>query len=350
MTDLKSLSCKELEHLVRERGLPAFRGRQLFKWLWQKGIHSFDEITEFSVALRAELSKDYRIYHLEQAKRLDSSDGTIKWAYKLKDGLIIEAVLIPEKDHTTLCVSTQAGCAMGCTFCLTGKMGFYRNLAPSEIAGQVLAAVQDLPPEQQPRNLVFMGMGEPLANFNNLITAIEILTCDLGLNFSQRRITVSTSGIAPKIVELGERTSVGLAVSLHATNNTQRDRLMPINRSYPIETLLEACRSFRLPPRRRITFEYLLLKGINDTREDAQRLARLLKAIPSKINLIPFNQSAGLPFREPDRNSVLDFQKILKDRNYTVIIRKSKGRDIKAACGQLFYQQQNSEDTALTGY
>jgi 23S rRNA (adenine2503-C2)-methyltransferase len=341
MTDLKSLSCKELQTLMQERGLPAFRGRQLFKWIWKKGIRSIEEITEFSRELRRELAGEYRLYELEQARRLASTDGTIKWAFSLSDGLVIETVLIPERDHTTLCVSTQAGCAMGCAFCLTGKMGFFRNLVPSEIAGQVLSAARDLPAALRPRNLVFMGMGEPLANFRNLVTAIEILTDDLGLNFSQRRITVSTSGIAPKIIELGEKTDVGLAISLHATTNAQRDRLMPVNRSYPMETLLDACRRFNLPPRRRITFEYLMLGGINDTMEDAKRLAGLLRGIPAKINIIAFNEGGGLPFREPDRETVLNFQKVLKDRNYTAIIRKSKGRDIEAACGQLFYQQQN---------
>ena len=351
MTDVRSLSCSELESLVEERGLPAFRGRQLFKWLWKNGIYSIEEITEFSRSLRRDLAGLLFIYNLEQIRRQSSRDGTVKWAYRLKDGLVIETVLIPERDHTTLCVSSQAGCAMGCTFCLTGKMGFFRNLAPSEIAGQVLAAIRDVPRQQRPRNLVFMGMGEPLANFENLLAAMEILKSDLGLNFSDRRITVSTCGIAPKIIELGQRSRTGLAISLHATTDEQRDRLMPVNRTYPISELLSACRQFKLPSRRRITFEYLLIRGINDSREDAYRLSQLLTDLPSKVNLIPFNECAELSFREPERESVLEFQTVLKRLNHTVIIRKSKGRDIDAACGQLSYHQPTGigQGTTVTG-
>ncbi len=339
MTDIKSLTRIELESLVQEISLPAFRGRQLFKWLWKRGIESIHEITEFSLALRRELSGAFEIYSLEQIRKEHSVDGTIKWGLRLNDGLVVESVLIPEKGHTTLCISTQAGCAMGCRFCLTGRMGFFRNLLPSEIAGQALHAIKDLPGEARPRNLVFMGMGEPLSNFENLLKAIEILTDDLGLNFSQRRITVSTCGIAPRVVELGQMTNVGLAISLHATTNPQRDRLMPINKVYPLEALLEACRRFRLSPRRRITFEYLLLRGINDSEGDANRLSGLLRGIPSKINLIPFNECRGLPYKEPSKGTVLRFQEVLKGLNHTVIIRKSKGRDISAACGQLFSKQ-----------
>ena len=339
MTDARSLSCSELEFLMKERGLPAFRGRQLFKWLWKNGIYSLEEVTEFSRTLRTDLAGDLFVYNLEQVRKQSSMDETVKWSFKLRDGLIIETVLIPEREHSTLCISSQAGCAMGCTFCLTGKMGFFRNLVPSEIAGQVLAAIRVVPEHRRPRNLVFMGMGEPLSNFENLLKAMEILKSDLGLNFSERRITVSTCGIVPRIVELGERTRAGLAISLHATTNEQRDRLMPINRTYPICALLSACRQFKLPSRRRITFEYLLIRGINDSREDAYRLSQLLKALPSKVNLIPFNECAELSFREPERQTVLEFQAILKRLNHTVIIRKSKGRDIDAACGQLSYHQ-----------
>ncbi|RUM93399.1 MAG: 23S rRNA (adenine(2503)-C(2))-methyltransferase RlmN [Thermodesulfatator sp.] len=351
MLDIRSLSCLELETYMRERGLPEFRGRQLFKWLWKNRITSVQEVTEFSKELREQLAQHLLIYNLEQVSRKISVDGTIKWAFRLRDSLIVETVLIPEKDHSTLCISSQAGCAMGCAFCLTGKMGFFRNLDPSEIAGQALAVLRDITVAKPPRNIVFMGMGEPLANFENLLKAIEILTSDLGLNFSQRRITVSTCGIVPNIIELGRRSSAGLAISLHATTNTQRDRLMPINKAYPIETLLNACRDFNLPARRRITFEYLLLKGINDAPEDARRLSALLRGIPSKINLIPFNECPEIPFSEPERDSVLRFQEILKELNNTVIIRKSKGRDISAACGQLFYDRHDKKISGkdLTG-
>ncbi len=343
MIDIKALSCNEIEAFMEKRGLPAFRGRQLFKWLWKHGIRSINEVTEFSLGLRQELACELDVYSLVCIKKEASIDSTIKWAFGLRDGLAIESVLIPEKDHTTLCLSTQAGCAMGCAFCLTGRMGLLRNLEASEIAGQALTVIKDVSQEMRPRNLVFMGMGEPLANFDNLLKAIEILTHDLGLNFSHRRITVSTCGIAPKIIELGQKSRVGLAISLHATTDRQREKLMPINKVYPIKEVLNACKRFRLPPRKRITFEYLLIRGINDSIDDAYRLSELLRGIPSKINLIPFNASSGLAFEEPSRESVLKFQDVLKGLNHTVIIRKSKGRDINAACGQLFYKQ--SDDT-----
>ncbi len=338
MIDIRSLTCDELEELMQDRGLQRFRGRQLFKWLWKNRIDSLEKITEFSVALRQELADAFHLYDLKQVRKLRSSDGTVKWAFGLPDGLIIETVLIPERSHSTLCVSTQVGCAMGCRFCLTGRMGFHRNLNPAEIACQALE-VRRQESAMHVRNIVFMGMGEPLANLENLLKAIDIMTHDLGMNFSSRRITVSTSGIAPRIIELGESASVGLAISLHATTNEQRDVLMPVNRTYPLETLMDACRQFRLPRRKRITFEYLLLRDINDSAADARRLSRLLKGIPSKINLIPFNEYPGLDYREPAEETVLHFQEILKSLDHTVIIRKSKGRDIAAACGQLFHSQ-----------
>ncbi|NPA95705.1 MAG: 23S rRNA (adenine(2503)-C(2))-methyltransferase RlmN [Thermodesulfobacteria bacterium] len=318
-------------------GEAAFRGRQLFKWLWTPGFASLDEVTDLPKTLRARLALEGYVYNLETVSVVASKlDDTCKWAFRLEDGSVIETVLIPGDSHATLCVSSQVGCAMGCRFCKTGSMGFVRNLSPSEIAGQVLSVIEQLGSEQRPRNLVFMGMGEPLANFENVVASIRILSSELGLNYSKRRITVSTSGIAPKIVELGNEIDVGLAISLHATTNSLRDRLMPINRRYPLEVLMDACRRFKLPRRRRITFEYIVLKGLNHSREDANRLARLLDGIPSKINLIPYNYVEGLEFQAPSEREVLDFQKLLIDKGFTAIIRKSRGRDIEAACGQLW--------------
>ncbi len=340
MIDICSKTRKELEEFFKERNEAAFRGRQLFKWLWQKGVNSFNEMTDLPKSFREELSHSCFIYSLKPFKKELSQDGTIKWALRLKDGLVIETVAIPEKDHFTICISSQVGCGMGCLFCKTGTMGLKRNLEPSEIACQALFVKKELSKSLPVRNIVFMGMGEPLANLENVLKAIEILTDDLGLSFSKRRITVSTSGIVPKIVELGKRADVGLAISLHATTDKIRNKLMPINKKYPINKLLSVCKNYNLPKRRRITFEYLLIKGINDSLDDAKRLSRLLAEIPSKINLIPFNPVDGLEFRAPDFENIMEFQEILKSKGYTTIIRKSKGRDISAACGQLCYEME----------
>lgn len=265
--------------------------------------------------------------------RRTSSDGTGKFLFGLDDGESIESVLIPDDDRLTLCISSQAGCAMGCRFCLTGRMGLKRNLRAHEIADQVISACRLIAPAKI-TNVVFMGMGEPLANFDHVAEALWRIT-EL-MRISPRRITVSTSGVAPKIPELGEKApAVNLAVSLNATTDTVRSRLMPVNKAYPLRVLLDACRAFPLPARRRITFEYVLLGGVNDTPEDAKRLAKLLKGIPSKVNLIPFNPYQEAEFGRPDDRRVLEFQDILVAAHITALIRKSKGRDILAACGQL---------------
>jgi len=339
LIDIRNMTRKGLEAWAEGQGLQPFRGRQIFKWLWLDRPAAFRDFTDISKGLRAQLEEQFFLYDLVAVSKQVSRDGTIKWAFRLSDGETVESVLIPEADHTTLCLSTQVGCRMGCRFCLTARMGFSRNLTASEIAGQALAAIRLLkegsPAIQRPRNIVFMGMGEPLDNLSNLIAAIEILTDELGLNFSLRRITVSTSGLVPEMIELGKALDIGLAVSLHATTNQVRDRLMPINRRFPIERLMKGCRDFPMSKRRRITFEYLMLKGINDSVDDARRLVRLLKGIPSKVNLIPFNPCPELPFEASDKEAIARFQEILKGANLTAIIRKSKGQDILAACGQL---------------
>lgn len=340
---------QELEALAVSLGFSAFRGRQLFRWLWRPGFVNMEQATDLARDTRRIFAEKGRIYNLELHKRQVSRDGTEKFGFRLSDGLTIEAVLIPEEDHYTLCLSTQAGCAMGCAFCHTARMGFKRNLLPSEIAGQVLAVQGLVAPHKWPRNLVFMGMGEPLANLAHLLTSLNILSDDLGLNFSSRRITVSTCGLVPEMLELGSKTTVGLAVSLHATTDEIRDRIMPVNRRYPLKTLLAACKSYPLPKRRRITFEYLLLADVNDSPTDARRLVRLLSNIPSKINLIPFNASVGIPFNAPALERVMEFQAILVNAGFTAIIRKSKGQDIAAACGQLYAKGgQDVSDTRLS--
>lgn len=347
--DYRSMTRHELELLAVSLGLSAFRGRQLFRWLWRPEFVDMEQATDLSRDTRRLFVKKGRIYSLELHTRQTSLDGTEKFGFRLSDGLTIETVLIPEEDHYTLCLSTQVGCAMGCAFCHTARMGFKRNLLPSEIAGQVLAVQGIVDANKWPRNLVFMGMGEPLANLKHLLTSLNILCDELGLNFSSRRITVSTCGLVPEMLEFGSKTAAGLAISLHATTNEVRDHLMPVNRRYSLTTLLSACKIYPLPKRRRITFEYLLLADVNDSPEDARRLVRLLSNIPSKINLIPFNASEGIPFNAPFLQRVLEFQAILVSAGFTAIIRKSKGQDIAAACGQLYTKGgQNVSDTCLS--
>ena len=342
MIDYRSLNRDDLQDWARDQGLPDFRGRQLFRWLWTSGLRDFSHMTDIPMTLREKVAEQGLLTSLQLVAEQHSSDGTCKLAWGLPDGLIVESVIIPERDHNTLCISSQVGCAMGCKFCHTAKMGLDRQLVPSEIAGQVLAAIEYIGHRGQLRNLVFMGMGEPLANYENLLKSLDILTDEMGLNFSLRRITVSTCGLVPEMMRLGKDTDVGLAVSLQAPDDMTRNRIMPINRVYPLPQLIEACREYRLSRRRRITFEYLLLAGVNDSAEQAKSLAELLKGIPAKINLIRFNECGDIPFRRPDSEHVLAFQDVLKQTGYTVTIRKSKGRDISAACGQLFTKLQQS--------
>jgi len=244
-------------------------------------------------------------------------------------------VLIPGKSHWTICISTQAGCAMGCEFCLTARQGFKRNLTPAEIVGQLIALKHETPEGAAINNIVMMGMGEPLANYNSTLKSIQILTCDFGLGMSNRRITVSTCGLAPQIVQLGRDICINLAVSLNAPDDETRNRLMPINKKYPLQTLLDACKQYPMPGRRLLTFEYILIEGVNSSLRDAEKLAALLKNQRCKLNLIVFNEYPGSPFKSPSLNDVEAFQQILLDRHFTTMLRKSKGSDILAACGQL---------------
>lgn len=314
-------------------GLPSYRAKQLLHWMYIKYAQSIEEITEFSKDLRERLSGIAYISRSLLIKRQVSIDGTEKFLFGLEDGEGIESVLIPEPDRLTLCISSQVGCAMGCMFCLTGKLGLRRNLKAYEIVDQVIAAGRIILPRRI-TNVVLMGMGEPLANFNEVVEALWRMTEIMKL--SKRRITLSTAGIAPKIIELGEKAPhVNLAVSLNATTDEIRDRIMPVNKRYPLKVLLDACRRFPLEPRRRVTFEYVMLDGINDSIDDAKRLIKLLRGIPCKVNLIPFNPFEGCLFRRPSDEVILTFQRVLLDGNVTALIRKSRGQDILAACGQL---------------
>ena len=321
---------------LEERHIESYRAAQVFKWIYLRQVDRFDLMTDIAKDIRTLLEDHFTIDRLQIENIETSKDGSRKYLFTLKDGKCIESVLIPERDHYTLCTSSQVGCAQGCRFCLTARGGLQRNLSKAEIVSQVRDVKNVLDDSKPLSNVVFMGMGEPLANYKNLVAAIEIITDSrFGLGFAGRRVTVSTAGLVPRLASLGRDTKVNLAVSLNAADNHTRDRLMPINRKYPIEKLLEACRLFPLTGGRRITFEYVLLKNVNDSNEDARRLAKLLRPIKSKINLIPFNSHEGCPFQRPDEDAIVRFQNILIDRNYTVIIRRSKGQDISAACGQL---------------
>jgi len=337
-TDIKELNRDELVSWLEERNVQPYRAGQILRWVYQRQVDTFEEMTDLGNVFRKELSGRFVINRLEIANVETSKDGSKKFLFKLGDGRYIESVLIPEKGHYTLCISSQAGCAQGCRFCLTAKSGFTRNLTKGEIVSQVrdITATLDENDSRHLTNIVFMGMGEPLANYHHVIGAIETL-CDreTGMGLSSRKITLSTAGIVPKLASLGRDTAVKLAVSLNAADNRTRDMLMPLNRKYPIERLIDACRGYPLKPGRKITFEYILLKGINDSQKDARRLADLLRPVRSKINLIPFNEHEGCDFRRPEESTILAFQKTLIKKNYVAVIRHSKGLDISAACGQL---------------
>lgn len=331
LADLKNFTLPELEQFLAGKGKERFRATQIFKWLYQKDARSFAEMTNLSKELRQELEATAFVSNLTPEAVEVGDDGTRKYLFTLADGEAVESVLIPDEGRNTLCISSQVGCAMACEFCLTGTFRLTRNLTTAEIVNQVCAVRRDA----DIRNIVFMGMGEPLHNLDNVVRAIQILIDGNGLQFSNRRVTVSTSGLVPEMIELGRRVTVNLAVSLNATTDELRNRIMPVNRRYPLAELLKACRAFPLPSRRKITIEYVMLGGMNDTLEDAKRLLRLISDIPNKVNLIPFNEHEGCDFKSPTRAAIDAFHKYLIDRHVTVITRDSRGGDISAACGQL---------------
>jgi len=373
------MSLEELAVLVERMGEKPFRARQLFRWIHHRGAASLEEMTDLPRAFRERLARETRLTTLAVDAVQRSSDGTRKYRLRTGDGKFIEAVYMPEEPgpeafdpeaddedepgrkrvRRTLCVSTQVGCAMGCGFCMTATMGLVRNLTPGEIADQVYRVNADLRDEagreeralpatgrsrmaeapidrQRPlTNLVYMGMGEPLHNYVNVKRSLDLLLHPDGANFSHRHVTVSTSGLVPNIQRLGEETRVKLAVSLNATTDEQRATLMPVDKKWNIAALIDACRKFPMKYGRRITFEYVLLKGVNDTDEDARRLADLLAGLPAKVNLIPYNENPGLGFGDPGAERVQAFRRILEGRGFAAMVRKNRGRDISAACGQL---------------
>ncbi|MBZ2172413.1 23S rRNA (adenine(2503)-C(2))-methyltransferase RlmN [Nitratidesulfovibrio sp. SRB-5] len=345
MIDILNLTYDELEAWMTDTlGEPRFRARQVWQWLWQKNARSFDAMTNVSKATRARLAEAARITWPEVRTVKTSSDGTVKFLLALADGALVETVLIPSesregKVRMTQCLSCQVGCAMGCTFCSTGSMGFERNMTMAEILGQVLVAREhlgdDRPDHPIVRNLVFMGMGEPLLNLNEVMRSLRTLNDEFGLCFSPRRITVSTCGIEKGLRELGESGLAFLAVSLHAPNQEVRARIMPRAARWTLDDLMAALESYPLKTRERITFEYLLLGGVNDSIDHARELVRLVSRTKAKLNLIVYNPAEGLPYEAPSQARILAFEQYLWSKNVTAIIRKSKGQDIKAACGQL---------------
>jgi 23S rRNA (adenine2503-C2)-methyltransferase len=334
--DLKNLDPSELHQFLEFFGKERYRSTQILRWLYQKGIHSFEEMTNLSKKFRQELSQVSFISTLQLLRLEQSRDGTQKFLFQLEDGRRIESVLIPDKKRLTLCLSTQVGCAFGCRFCLTGKMGWRRDLSVSEIVNQILCARETLEEKSSITNIVLMGMGEPLANYNNTLKAINLMHHPDAFNFSSRRITLSTVGLLPELERLTkEKILFRLAISLNATDEEARSQLMPINRRYPLRKILEVCRNFPLRSRARITFEYVMVEGINDSPQDAKRLIKILKGIPSKVNLIPLNEAPEIPFKRPSEEKIKGFQEILMEGGLTAIVRTSKGREISAACGQL---------------
>ncbi|MBS2024545.1 MAG: 23S rRNA (adenine(2503)-C(2))-methyltransferase RlmN [Deltaproteobacteria bacterium] len=402
--DVRSLSLEELTDVVARLGERGFRAKQLFRWIHHKGVGSFDAMTDLSKGFRQLLNEKAQLDTLTLDLVQQSSDGTRKYRFKTFDGRFIESVYMPDNPgeapfetaddldddeaedaangvaqsggaagpgdkgghfgdgwaptktrvRRTLCVSTQVGCAMGCRFCMTATMGLVRNLTPGEITDQVYRVNEDLRSlgiagmnEQRPlTNLVYMGMGEPLHNYANVKKSLELLLHEQGANFSHRHVTVSTSGLVPNILKLGEETQVKLAVSLNATTDEQREKLMPVDKKWDISALLEACRAFPMKYGRRITFEYVMLRDVNDSEADAERLCQLLQGLPSKVNLIPYNENPGLGFGDPGMERVNWFRRYLEGKGFTAMIRRNRGRDISAACGQLAVAGQKKEREA----
>jgi 23S rRNA (adenine2503-C2)-methyltransferase len=330
------------------RGFPAYRATQVLRALYRRRVPSFAAVHEISLPLRAALAAQFRPPALLPSRVARANDHTRKLLFQLDGRAAIETVLIPDPPRLTVCVSSQAGCGMACAFCATARLGLQRNLSANEIIGQVLAAQAQLEADERITNLVFMGMGEPLANYDALLQAIEALTADWGFGLSARRITVSTVGLVPMMNRLVRETDVQLAVSLGATTDEQREPLMPINRRYPLQTLMATCRALPIAQRRRITFEYVLLAGVNDSPADAVRLVSLLHGMRAKVNLIPFNPFPQAGFRGSPRPTILRFQRDLLRRGLHATIRESRGGDIQAACGQLALAGDGCDVGALT--
>ncbi len=363
---LIGLNPDELKEVLSIHNLPGFRSKQIWHWLYHRGVRDFESMANLPKDLRATLTEKYSIERPKLITEQKSEDGTIKWLLGMSDGQQVEAVFIPEAKRGTLCVSSQVGCTLTCKFCHTGTQPLVRNLGANEILQQIMFArdaLDEWPAKDKKdegrdlTNIVMMGMGEPLYNYENVAKALKICMDEEGLGISKRRITLSTSGVVPQIVQCGEELNVNLAISLHAASNELRSSIMPINNKYPLEELLAACRDYPgLSENRRITFEYVMLKDVNDSDEQAHSLANLLRAIPCKINLIPFNSWPGSGYECSSGNRIDSFARILEEAGYDAPVRRARGADILAACGQLKSESQRvrvtspvkSDDTGKT--
>lgn len=339
-TNLLNYTAEELKALFGELGEPQFRSRQVYQWLWQKRCHDFSQMTNLSKSLRERLVECADIVWPEIEKTAVSTDGTVKFLLRLEDGELVETVLIPEEGYITQCLSSQVGCTMGCTFCSTGQMGFTRNMTMAEILGQVLVAQEYVAANggdaETLRNFVFMGMGDPLLNVDEVVRSLTVMTDENAMGFSRRRITVSSVGIKKGLEVLGDCGLSRLAISLHAPTQELRAMLMPkAAKSLPLDELMAVLDNYPLKPRERVTYEYILLRGVNDTPQHARQLVKLLGGRKAKVNLIAYNASPGAPYEAPLPEDVLSFEKILWSKDITATLRKSKGQDIAAACGQL---------------
>jgi 23S rRNA (adenine2503-C2)-methyltransferase len=340
------MELKELEAFVQGLGHKKFHARQLYQWIWKRGVTDFAQMTNLSLELRRALEDTATVSLPEVVKRDVSEDGTQKFVLRFSDGRQIESVFIPDTPKQTFCVSTQVGCAMGCAFCLTGKMGLVRHLTAAEIAGQVRLLARSLGLLEHAFNIVLMGMGEPLHNYDATMKALRMLNEKEGLDMHPKRVTLSTVGIVPMMDKLaGEPLMPNLAVSLHAATEEQRAAIVPPSKKYTMRDVIDACKRFPLAKRRRIMFEYVMLAGVNDSPEDARRLVKVLSGVKAKVNLLPLNAAAGIPYDRPSDERVNAFAKILVDRGLMVSVRKSRGRDIRAACGQLIVEGQGSRKT-----
>jgi 23S rRNA (adenine2503-C2)-methyltransferase len=336
LVDIAELDLRELESALRALNAEPFHARQLYRWIYRRGVTDFEQMSDLSKELRRQLNGAFTVRTPSVVADDLSTDGTRKLELELADGCRVESVFIPDTPAMTFCISTQVGCAMGCGFCLTGRMGLVRNLTAGEIAGQVSVLAAATGMRERTFNIVLMGMGEPLHNYDNTMKALRMLHAEPGFAISPRRVTLSTVGIVPALERLQrEPLMPNLAISLHATTDAQRSALVPPNRKYPLAEILSVCRAFPLRKRSRITFEYVLLADVNDTPDDARRLAALLSGIKAKVNVIPLNEAPGIPYARSSDRTVDAFAQTLAERHVTVSVRKSRGRDIRAACGQL---------------
>ena len=339
--DLIEQEREALESALAELGYPRFHAGQIFRWIYRRGVSNAEDMTDLPRELRAVLAASFQLTTPTLVQRERSIDGTEKFVLRMADGRTIESVFIPDTPAMTFCISTQVGCAMACSFCLTGKMGLVRNLTAGEIVGQVRVLVDALAMRDTAFNIVLMGMGEPLHNYDATMKALRILADEYGFNLPPRRVTLSTVGLLPALERLAnEEVMPNLAISLHAPTDAQRGALVPINRKYGVAEIIAACKQFPLKKRSRITFEYVLLAGVNDSVDDARRLARLLAGMKAKVNVIPLNAAAGIPYERPSDDAIDRFARTLAEHGITVSVRKSRGRDIRAACGQLIVEGQ----------